>query len=60
MKEKAQEKMKEKSVIIINEDHQFTVDGYFKPEDTVNLTFEEQIPEVADDTLVHTFHAVFN
>ena len=47
--------MKEKTVIIINDGHQITIDGNVKIEDMIGVSLVKEIDEVADDTLVHCY-----
>lgn len=47
--------LKDVTVFLLPNGKQFTVEGYVKPIDTVDCSYEEEITEVVDDCLVHCF-----
>lgn len=50
--------MIEKTVIIIADGRQLTLDGNVKPEEIVGYNLIREIEEVVDDTLVHCYSCV--
>ena len=47
--------MKEKTVVIIKDGVQMTLDGQISPCDFVGMTLDKEIDEVVDDCLVHVW-----